>query len=276
MIDNFTNTWKTYYLTATPMKSDTNEDKIYQRLYEKVPKISMFDQDNDPHTEYLAIHFNSHPNPLQISDCQNVYGFDRIKYENYLVSRPNYFKLLRILMEIISNKVSPEGKCLIYIGTNYAINITYYWLSYYFRNLPVGIFTSLVPKDQKRFQLNNKIILTTTKSAGAALDIPGLEMTIILNEPFKSKQLAIQTLGRTRAKDTMYIEVIDTGFKSIKYYYKSKLPVMNKYATKCSEIILSDNDLDQKVMELDRRDLELIKMANSNKNLKTVVKFKNQ
>ena len=51
---------------------------------------------------------------------------------------------------------------------------------------------------------------------------------------------------------------------------------MNKYATKCSEIILSDNDLDQKVMELDRRDLELIKMANSNKNLKTVVKFKNQ
>ena len=124
--------------------------------------------------------------------------------------------------------------------------------------------------------MNNKIILTTTKSAGAALDIPGLEMTIILNEPFKSKQLAIQTLGRTRAKDTMYIEVIDTGFKSIKYYYKSKLPVMNKYATKCSEIILSDNDLDQKVMELDRRDLELIKMANSNKNLKTVIKFKNQ
>lgn len=273
MIDNFTDVWKTYYLTATPMKSNINEDKIYKRCYEKVPKISMFDEDNDPHTEYLAIFFNSRPNAMQISDCQNAYGFDRIKYENYLVTRPNYFKLLRILMEIIKHRLSPEGKCLIYIGTNYAIQITYNWLSCYFKNLSIGIFTSLVDKDSKRDQLNNRVILTTTKSAGAALDIPGLEITIILDEPFKSKQIAIQTLGRTRAKNTLYIDIVDTGFRSLRYYYKSKLPAFQKYATGCKELVISDNELDSRVKEIDNRELEELRKI---KNLTKVISFKGE
>ena len=256
MIDNYTDVWKTYYLTATPMKSNVNEDKIYKRCYEKVPKISMFDEDNDPHTEYLAIFFNSRPNPMQVSDCQNAYGFDRIKYENYLVTRPNYFKLLRILMEIIRCRLSPEGKCLIYIGTNYAIQATYNWLHYYFRNLSIGIFSSLVDKDSKRDQLNNTIILTTTKSAGAALDIPGLEITMILDEPFKSKQIAIQTLGRTRAKNTLYIDIVDTGFKSLRYYYNSKLPAFQKYATNCKQLSISDAELDSRVKEIDYNEMK--------------------
>lgn len=270
MIDNFTNVWKTYYLTATPMKSNVYEDRIYKRCYEKVPKISMFDEDKDPHTKYLAIFFNSRPDPMQISSCLNIYGFDRIKYENYLVTRPNYFKLLRILIEIISKQTTPEGKCLIYIGTNHAIQITYNWLRYYFRNLPVGIFTTLVPKEEKRNQLNNKIILTTTKSAGAALDIPGLEMTIILNEPFKSKQIAIQTLGRTRVKDTLYIDIVDSGFNVLKNYYKAKLPAFNKYAKGCSQLILTDDELDRRVNELDQRDIELYK---NKSDLKEVIKI---
>ena len=264
MIDNFTDVWKTYYLTATPMKSNINEDKIYKRCYEKVPKISMFDEDNDPHTEYLAIFFNSRPNPMQISDCQNAYGFDRIKYENYLVTRPNYFKLLRILMEILRNRLTPEGKCLIYIGTNYAIQITYYWFKYYFRNLSIGIFSSLVDKDSKRDQLNNKIILTTTKSAGAALDIPGLEITVILDEPFKSKQIAIQTLGRTRAKNTLYIDIVDVGFKSLRYYYNSKLSAFQKYAVSCKELSISDNELDQRVKEIDEKEINEFKAKEKN------------
>ena len=275
MIDNFSDVWKTYYLTATPMRSDRDQDRIYQRCYEKVPKLSLFDEENDPHTEYISIHFNSKPTPFEINDCHNMYGFNRNKYTDYLVSRPNYFKILRILMEVISTNTTPEGKVLIYIGTNYAIGVTYNWLHYYFPRIPIGIYTSAVPKEIKRSQLDNKIILSTTKSAGEALDLSGLEMTIVLDEPFKSPKLAIQSLGRTRAKDTKYIEVVDTGFKPISNFYKAKQEVFEKYATKRTRINLSQEDLDSQVASLDARDSELRNSINQN-NLKTVIEFVNQ
>ena len=127
----------------------------------------------------------------------------------------------------------------------------------------------------KRAQLDNKIILSTTKSAGEALDLSGLEMTIVLDEPFKSPKLAIQSLGRTRAKDTKYIEVVDIGFKPISNFYKAKQAVFEKYATKRTRINLSQEDLDNQVAALDARDSELRNTINQN-NLKTVVEFVNQ
>jgi hypothetical protein len=272
MIDNFSDVWKTYYLTATPMRSDRDQDRIYQRSYEKVPKLSLFDEDKDPHTEYISIHFNSNPTPFDISACQNMYGFNRNKYTDYLVTRPNYFKILRVIMEIISTNTSPEGKVLVYIGTNYAIGITYNWLHYYFPQVPIGIYTSAVPKEMKRAQLDNKIILSTTKSAGEALDLAGLEMTIVLNEPFKSPKLAIQSLGRTRAKDTKYIEVVDTGFKAINVFFRSKQKVFEIYATQRTKIKLSQEDLDRQVDELDKRDKALMTGVNQQE-LKQVVEF---
>ena len=272
MIDNFSDVWKTYYLTATPMRSDRDQDRIYQRSYEKVPKLSLFDEDKDPHTEYISIHFNSNPTPFDISACQNMYGFNRNKYTDYLVTRPNYFKILRVIMEIISTNTSPEGKVLVYIGTNYAIGITYNWLHYYFPQVPIGIYTSAVPKEMKRAQLDNKIILSTTKSAGEALDLSGLEMTIVLNEPFKSPKLAIQSLGRTRAKDTKYIEVVDNGFKAINAFFRAKQSVFETYATQRTKIKLSQEELDRQVNELDERDKALMQNVNQQK-LKTVVKF---
>ena len=52
-------------------------------------------------------------------------------------------------------------------------------------------------------ELDKRIILSTVKSCGAAVDIKGLKLTILLAEPFKSEVQTIQTFGRTRDKDTM-------------------------------------------------------------------------
>lgn len=273
MIDFFSDVWKTYYLTATPMRSDNREDFIYQISFKNVPKISLFDEDNDPHTEYIAILFNSHPQAIDINQCQNAYGFDRIKYTNYLITRPNYFKILKVLMKIVQTKVSSDGRVLIYIGTNFAISITYNWLKFYYPEMSIGIFSSLVPKEEKRNQLNNKLILTTTKSAGAALDIPNLELTIILNEPFKSQVLARQTLGRTRAKNTMYVDIVDVGFKTLKFYYTTKKKIFSKYATRCTEIQLSDFELNNRIMDIYREELDKIKEIQSKEGLKQVIEI---
>ena len=227
-IDFHSNTRKTLYLTATPKRSSKEEDVIYQLYFKNVPSISLFDEENDPHVNYCAMHFNSHPHPTDISRCKNKYGFDRNRYVSYIVNRPNFLKLTTILVDMVINM---NGKILIYIGTNEGIKVVYDHIisEFPFLNGNVGIYTSLTTED-KESHLWKKVILSTTKSCGAASDIPDLRVVINLAEPFRSEVLAQQTLGRCRADDTLYIDVVDQGFYFTKKYYEAKKPIFSQYA----------------------------------------------
>ena len=267
-IDDFTNTWKTYYLTATPQKSDFIENKIYQRAFETVPKINLFTED-EKHTKYLAVLINSHPTGYDISSCtNNNYGFSSINYSSYFVKKDVHYKILRILLAHCFAEKAPHERILIYIATNQAVQQTYYWLRYYYYPHTIGIYTSLVPKEIKQQQLNAEIILTTTKSAGVLLDIPNLKKTIILNEPFNSYVYARQILGRTRDQDTELIEVVDCGFERIKAWYRNKVVnVYSKYASKVDMITYSDIEINQTLLDMERQERE----ARQNKELKCIV-----
>lgn len=244
-LDFYTNVYKTYYLSATALRSNEFENNIYQLAFKNVLAIDLFEPDNDPHTDYLGIIYNSKPTPQQISHCKNQYGLDRNKYTNLIVHNENFYMMLTILMEIIEENVGLYEKCLIYIGTNKAIAEVYNWVV---ENYPefynnVGIYTSMVDEEDKLKALDKRIILSTTKSAGAAVDIAKLKMTVVLAEPFKSEVLARQTLGRTRANNTMYIELVDKGFAQIKRYYNYKKPIFDKYAKECTEVQVGDIEL---------------------------------
>jgi superfamily II DNA or RNA helicase len=275
-IDYYTNTYKTIYLTATPARSDREENDIYQLYFKNVPSIDLFDEDKDPHTQYIAIHYNSHPTPMNVSKCRNKYGLDRMSYVNYVVEQDSFHKMLHVCMDII-NKVF--GKVLVYIGTNRSIDIVKEWIEYNYPEYKykIGVYTSTV-KENKKNQLDRKIILSTTKSCGAAIDIKGLNMTIVLAEPFKSEVLARQTLGRTRDDDTFYIEIVDNGFVQIKRYYNEKKPIFAKYATKCSDIKLTDNDLDTKCNKIIEERSKLIPLVThydpDGEKLKPLVKWR--
>lgn len=253
MIDCFTNTWLTYYVTATPNRSDEKENYIFKQYFENVPSISLFNEEEDPHTEYIGIRYDSKPNPMQISDCKNSYGMDRNKYVSYLVGQDNFYRMLRI---IIDKGIKKPGKHLYYVGTNEAILVIRDWI---YENYPelrgeVGIYTTLIPNEFKREQLDKTIILSTTKSAGAAVDIPGLVETVVLAEPFKSKVLAQQSFGRTRASNTTYKDLVDTGFYFTKKFYDQKRPVFQKYATECKEVVIRDEELRKRSDDIiDRR-----------------------
>lgn len=250
MIDFYTNTKKTLYLTATPGRSDETENFIYKLYFKNVPDINLFDEDSDPHTSYLALRFNSRPTPQDMRECSNnVYGLNRNAYTNYIVCNNQFYDMMYIVMDKI---MKIGGKVLVYIGTISAIDIVKAWIEDNypeFRN-DIGVYTSAIPKEIKYEQLQKTIILSTTKSAGAALDIRDLKATIILAEPFKSEILAKQTLGRTRNPNTECIEVVDDGFRSISRFYNAKKPIFSKYATECREIKISLNILQEKSNEL--------------------------
>ena len=245
MVDFYSNTKKTVYLTATPARSDKDENRVYQLAFKNVPKIDLFNEETDPHTKYIAIHYNSRPNPQQISSCRNAYGFDILKYIDYVSWKSNFYELIYVLLDMV---LPLDGKILIYIGKNDVINIIYNWMTYNFPQLAgnIGIYNSTIPKTDKPAMLEKKVILSTTKSCGAAMDIKDLKCTIVLAEPFGSLVTTRQTLGRTRDRDTYYIDIIDNGFDTLVRYFNKKKSTFNKYAEECKNIYLSDRELHEK------------------------------
>lgn len=246
-IDFFTNVFKTYYMTATPARSDFRENRVYQIAFKNVPYINLFDENNDPHTDYLAITFNSHPSPNIISHFRNAYGMDRNKYVDYITKNEYFYMALRVILDIVKKNIG-QGKALFYIGTNDGIERVYKWICTEYPEYigEVGIFTSIVSKEQKIEERKKKLILTTTKSAGAGEDIKGLKISVLLAEPFRSEVLARQTLGRTRDPNTMYIELVDMGFNATRKYYYAKLPTFNRYAASTSDTFIDTYELKQR------------------------------
>ena len=158
-----------------------------------------------------------------------------------MVKQEEFHLVLYYVCKICKNT---NGKVLIYIGTNSSIQYVYDWIIQNFPELrtKIGIYTSIITENKKAM-LDKKIVLSTTKSCGAAMDIKGLKTTILLAEPFKSAVLARQTLGRTRDPNTKYIEFIDMGFSQIKRYANYKMPIFEKYAKSCKDTYMSHNQL---------------------------------
>ena len=86
-------------------------------------------------------------------------------------------------------------------------------------------------------------------------------MTVVVAEPFKSEVLCRQTLGRTRDKDTVYIELVDLGFKYLKKYYNHKLPILNKYALSVSDSTVDQYELEKRSAILEEKQNEKIKKS---------------
>lgn len=96
--------------------------------------------------------------------------------------------------------------------------------------------------------LYNKFINIYT----AAMDIHGLKVTVVLAEPFRSEVLARQTLGRTRDDNTYYIDCVDDGFFYCKSYFSSKKPIFSKYATNCTNIVMNEFEIHERLKNIPR------------------------
>lgn len=241
-IDYNASIYKTIYLTATPSRGDKMEDKIYQHYFASIPIYSVFNPETDPHTHYRAFRYKSGINAFEVSKCINKFGFNKMKYCDIVIKKKNFDYISRIVMDFISRI---NGKKLIFLATNDAIVFFYNWIydNYPEYNNNVGIFTSINP--DKSSALNNTIILTTTKSAGAAMDIPGLMVTVNLAEPTKSPPQNQQRFGRTRAYNSYYLDIVDTSLKVTNNYYVQSLPMFENQALTMSDIVFNDEMLEK-------------------------------
>lgn len=249
-VDFHTNTYKTLYLSATPGRGNDEEHRIFKLYFKNVPSIDLFDPEEDPRTNYIAFLYRSDIDPIKLSRCYNFHGFNKMVYADYVMQLPNFYKIIMIIMDVISNI---HGKKLFFLATNESIMIFKDWIeaNYFEYRNRVGVYTSI--NSTKKEALNFPIILTTSKSAGAALDIEGLAVTINLLEPTKSKIANQQRLGRTRGKNTFYIDLVDCDNRScVKYYYKN-LPMFDEQCLSVRKIEFDNETLDERSSDIKNR-----------------------
>jgi hypothetical protein len=137
-----------------------------------------------------------------------------------------------------------SGKKMLFFATNNSIVFFYKWLIYNYPEIStdIGIFTSI--NEDKQSALDKQYILTTSKSAGAAVDVADLMVCVNMAEPTKSPPQNKQRFGRTRAYNSFYIDVVDVSLKTISNYFKASYAMFEKYSIDMKDVVFSQTQLE--------------------------------
>ena len=229
MIDTHTNVFKSIYLTAIMKRSDKNENYVFQRCFQSVPKfdpVKLGYNVGKKHIRMVAIQYNSHPTLAEKMSCKRNGMFDIKKYADYLVNDdPMFFEVLNDV--VYKFAIKNEFRTLILCAKISSCQIISDWLKEVFPGKKVGISNSSIdPKEKERVKEECDIIVSIIKSLGVGVNIPELR-TVINTEAFRFDGLGDQSSGRLRkwAEDTesWYIELINMGFDNIRSQYNERL-----------------------------------------------------
>lgn len=235
-IDMHSNISKTIYLTATAARSEMKENKIYETVFSKMPKMVITNSQRDQnHINTVIYKYDSNPSLKDQSVCKTIKGFSANAFMKYNLNKGNMYFLKSVeffMNTVLSN--GKDGRILIMVGL---IDMIYYLENHLKLIYPnyaddIGIYCSKVSKKEKDMTLKNKrIIVTTFKSLGTGVDIDNLKY-ICMAEPYSSKVTASQCSGRLRTSG-WYFELVDVGFSDCTRQYENREKTLirksNKY-----------------------------------------------
>lgn len=238
LIDYATNVKRTFYLTATFALSDYQDNKIFQASYKLVRKLQIRQDDNLRHIIYIAVLFNTHPNPIEVHKVEGKKrGFDRYQYIDYELEKGVLEDEMREIIKLFKVKNKLDGKILVLSSKKDTCD--------YFRD----VVKSELPYIRScSIYTNNKIenykeydsISATPAMLGTGEDIPGLRF-MFNTEPGRSLTNTDQFSGRLRPymngeKATYYVEFIDTGFSKLTKMYQTRLKLLKTKVKECYEL----------------------------------------
>lgn len=241
-IDFYTQVAKTFYLTATLMKSNRFENAIYQMALSCIPKYGreLF-KDNQKDVIAMIYTFDSKPSIRDQALCKNKEGFSGVVYGKYAfrdLDMPMY-KVISKAIKLSKTLVREENQICIYVARLDCIDSV---KDYLVNELDIHeedilLYTSTNKSKTKEDDLREKkYIITTAKSMGRAKDVPNLRM-LIMTEAFSSNSMMDQVIGRLR-QGGYYIEGLDKGFKPIPLQYKARKKIIESKCIKIYNTVL--------------------------------------
>lgn len=238
-VDAYTNTKKTFYVTANFGQSDKDKERIFSNAFSNVMKFGVETLiGKKRHIVYMPYFFNSYPEPEEIVKIRGAVGFNRNAYCDYQVKNGLIFEVCtKLLMSYMKKQ---PYKVLVLFSKINAVDEYYKYLSDIVTDKRIIEIHSNVPDEDKLLMRESDIIISTPMSIGTGDDIKGLGC-VIMTEPYSSKITANQVSGRLRDlgndEECFYIEPIDMGFQYTVKMYKERLRFFKK---KCKKVIEID------------------------------------
>ena len=251
-------------LTATPMKTG-NENKLFQKMLTNVKRYGEHTSLINKFNIILA-EYNSEPTQADITMVNGTRGIDNNKYIDYIYKGSDFEKnKIRVMMLykyykhfiVKTLEQDPEARILIYVARNTAAHTMGKILAkdYTLGKYPIGYYSELHDilkrPGGKEDELKNQIIFTTMVSAKTGLNVKNLRL-IILNLFLRSTTAIWQIMGRLRkiyGKETYFIDMYDSGFKSIvnQIEHKTATIYINKAKDDAYTHVKYDKDIDKYV-----------------------------
>jgi hypothetical protein len=243
MIDSYTNTHKTLYLTATMKRSDMGENVVFQKAFKNVPKFDQYAlgyNDSKKHIIMLLIKYNSYPSILWKSSCKKGgHGFNSKTHSDYQITDdPEFYDIIFDLIDRYT--IKKNFRTLILVSKINSCNVVADQLREMFPDKKIGVYNSSVGKIEKaRVLEEDEIIVSITKSLGFSETISNLRM-VINCEAFRFDGTGDQASGRLRKlpnnENCLYVELCDVGFPSILKQVNVRLSFYTKLFQRIIEI----------------------------------------
>ena len=227
LIDFFTNTNRTWYLTATFDRSDKTESVCFKRAFNSVITYGEVQSQEivKKHVVYHVVNINSRISPKDRARVIGYQGMSSISYGKYAFMEDQNQTAYNAILEIIKKIKNVEGKILIFVPLIDAVDEVVKKLKKDYPDKSIGAYHSRVPKDEKESIEKKDIIVSTIKSLGTGKDIKGLRC-VICTEPVASKVVIQQVIGRLRPyaedKDTYYFDIVDVCIPPINWWWKAR------------------------------------------------------
>ena len=245
LIDFFSNTDRTWYLTATFDRSDKSESICFRHAFASVDSFGKEESTavTAKHVIYHTVNINSRISPKNRAKLMGYPGFTAAKYGRYCIFDDPNDTAYKATLAILNKTKNMEGKTLIFLPLIDDVEEVVKRLKRDFPDKSVAAYHSKIDKEEKESAEKKDIIVSTIKSCGTGRDIKGLRCIICL-EPVASKVVTEQTIGRLRpyaeGKDTYYFDVLDTCIQPLNYWHKSRFKVAQSLA---KEVIQLNNVL---------------------------------
>lgn len=239
MIDFFSNTKQTFYITATFTRSDYRENRIFSQAFSSVYRFGeeTFEyEEKRKHIMFVVVYFHTSPDQLQLRRLTTKYGFSVFRYIDYEMKENPENTMMRVIRELVRKMNHLDGKILINSPKIETVKMIAEDLKEV-TDKSIGMVYSKNGFEENRKGYNSDIISSTIKSTGVGDDIPGLRV-LINTEPIASSGRMDQLKGRLREyakdKDTYLFHLVDTSVEQNMVFLNRVLPMLQK---KCKKII---------------------------------------
>ena len=235
-IDCFSDLPKTYYMSASPSRSDKDEKRIYGKIFMNVPKHgAKLKTKEQNHIIPLILQFKSTPTYEQVKKIKTRYGTSLAKYGEYLLdpdgARDEFIDTYIFALYLLQRFRRRGGKILVICVTIEFCKELQKITKQVFPYLTTGLYVGSKSKDKQK-ELDADIVFSTTQSMGTGSEIVNHQLTIN-TLTYSSEIMAKQISGRIRKQEGrkgIYCEIVNIAHEVARKHYQSREPYLKKKA----------------------------------------------